>query len=73
VGAELVWTHVVADALIAAAYFSIPIAIIRFVTGRKDIEFSWIFWLFALFIVACGTTHSSRSGRCITRITASRR
>jgi signal transduction histidine kinase len=54
---ELVWTHVVADALIAAAYFSIPIAILRFVTGRKDIEFSWIFWLFALFIVACGTTH----------------
>ena len=54
---ELIWTHVVADALIAAAYFSIPIAIVRFVTGRKDIEFSWIFWLFALFIVACGTTH----------------
>jgi signal transduction histidine kinase/CheY-like chemotaxis protein len=54
---ELIWTHVVADALIAAAYFSIPIAIVRFVTGRKDVEFSWIFWLFALFIVACGTTH----------------
>ncbi|HEX8402521.1 MAG TPA: response regulator [Allosphingosinicella sp.] len=54
---ELIWTHVIADALIAAAYFSIPIAIVRFVTHRKDIEFSWIFWLFALFIVACGTTH----------------
>ncbi len=54
---ELVWTHIIADALIAAAYFSIPIAIIRFVTHRKDVEFSWIFWLFALFIVACGTTH----------------
>ncbi|HEX8443327.1 MAG TPA: ATP-binding protein [Allosphingosinicella sp.] len=54
---ELIWTHVIGDALIAAAYFSIPIAIVRFVTGRKDIEFSWIFWLFALFIVACGTTH----------------
>ncbi|MFN3944797.1 MAG: ATP-binding protein [Allosphingosinicella sp.] len=54
---ELVWTHVIADALIAAAYFSIPIAIVRFVTGRKDVAFSWIFWLFALFIVACGTTH----------------
>ncbi len=26
---ELVWTHVIADALIAAAYFSIPIAIIE--------------------------------------------
>jgi signal transduction histidine kinase len=54
---SLVWTHVLADSLIAAAYFSIPIAIIRFVTRRPDIAFSWVFWLFALFIVACGTTH----------------
>lgn len=54
---QLIWTHVLADALIAGAYFSIPIAIIRFVTRRSDIQFSWIFWLFALFIVACGTTH----------------
>jgi len=54
---SLIWTHVIADALIAAAYFSIPLAIIRFVTKRRDIAFSWIFWLFALFIVACGTTH----------------
>ncbi|HZG08502.1 MAG TPA: ATP-binding protein [Allosphingosinicella sp.] len=54
---RLVWTHVIADVLIAGAYFSIPLAIVRFVTGRKDIQFSWIFWLFALFIVACGTTH----------------
>ncbi|HEX8257560.1 MAG TPA: response regulator [Allosphingosinicella sp.] len=53
----LVWTHVLADALIAAAYFSIPVAIVRFVRGRSDLEFSWIFWLFALFILACGTTH----------------
>jgi len=54
---QLVWTHVIADALIAAAYFSIPLAIVRFVTRRRDIAFSWVFWLFALFIVACGTTH----------------
>jgi len=53
----LVWTHVFADALIAGAYFSIPLAIVRFVRGRQDLEFSWIFWLFALFILACGTTH----------------
>lgn len=53
----LVWTHVLADALIAAAYFSIPVALLRFVRKRADIEFSWIFWLFALFIMACGATH----------------
>jgi signal transduction histidine kinase/CheY-like chemotaxis protein len=54
---ELIWTHVVADSLIALAYFSIPIALISFVRRRQDIVYSWIFWLFALFIMACGTTH----------------
>lgn len=54
---RLVWTHVVSDALIAAAYFSIPIALVTFVRRRRDVQFGWILWLFALFIVACGTTH----------------
>lgn len=54
---RLVWTHVVSDALIAIAYFSIPVALVTFVRRRKDVAFSWILWLFALFIVACGTTH----------------
>ncbi|MEO7241254.1 MAG: response regulator [Sphingomicrobium sp.] len=53
----LIWTHVIADALIAAAYFSIPVALIVFVRRRPDIQFGWMLWLFALFIVACGTTH----------------
>ena len=54
---ELIWTHVVADSLIALAYFSIPIALIAVVRRRQDIAFGWIFWLFALFITACGATH----------------
>jgi signal transduction histidine kinase len=54
---ELIWTHVVADSLIALAYFSIPVALISFVRRRRDVAFSWIFWLFALFITACGATH----------------
>lgn len=54
---ELVWTHVVADALIAIAYFSIPLAIIHFIRRRKDIQFGGVFWLFAIFIFACGATH----------------
>ena len=53
----LVWTHVVADTLIAAAYFSIPIALVHFVRRRKDLVFGRMFWLFALFITACGATH----------------
>lgn len=54
---ELLWTHALSDALIAAAYFSIPIALISFIRRRGDLEFGFIFWLFALFIMACGTTH----------------
>jgi len=53
----LVWTHVISDALIAAAYFSIPIALVTFVRKRPDVEFGRMFWLFALFILSCGMTH----------------
>ena len=53
----LIWTHVVADALIAAAYFSIPVALGVFLTRRPDVRFGWIAWLFAIFIFACGATH----------------
>ena len=53
----LIWTHVVSDALIAVAYFSIPLALIRFVNRRSDIAFGWMIWLFAIFILACGMTH----------------
>jgi signal transduction histidine kinase len=53
----LVWTHVISDTLIAAAYFSIPIALVTFVRRRPDVEFGRMFWLFALFILSCGMTH----------------
>ena len=54
---RLIWTHVLADALIAAAYFSIPVALWLFLKQRKDLEAGWILGLFAAFILACGTTH----------------
>lgn len=54
---ELVWTHVIADVLIASAYFSIPLALITFARRRRDVSFGWMIWLFALFILACGTSH----------------
>jgi len=53
----LIWTHVISDALIGIAYFSIPIAIAYFLTQRRDIAFGWVVWLFAAFIMACGATH----------------
>jgi signal transduction histidine kinase/CheY-like chemotaxis protein len=56
----LVWTHVVSDVLIALAYFSIPIALVIFVRRRRDVSFGGVFWMFALFITACGLTHVMR-------------
>ena len=49
--------HVVSDSLIALAYFSIPFTLLYFVRHRTDLSFNWIFVCFAIFIVACGTTH----------------
>ncbi|HEY9612564.1 ATP-binding protein [Allocoleopsis sp.] len=53
----LVGLHIAADALIALAYYSIPLMLIYFVEKRRDVPFQWIFLLFGAFIVACGTTH----------------
>jgi len=54
---ELIWTHVGADAVIGLSYYSIPVALAYFVSHRSDIQFGWVFWAFAAFILACGTTH----------------
>jgi signal transduction histidine kinase len=54
---ELIWLHVASDAVIAVAYFTIPFALAYLVSKRRDIEFNWIFWAFATFILACGFTH----------------
>jgi signal transduction histidine kinase len=54
---ELIWTHVVSDALIGLSYFSIPIALAYFLTKRRDVQFGWVVWMFAIFIMACGITH----------------
>src|SRR5580704_18660588 len=53
----LVWLHVLSDALIAVAYFTIPFTLLYFIRKRRDLPFSWMFALFGVFIVACGTTH----------------
>ena len=54
---ELVWLHVVSDALIALSYVSIPFTLVYFVRKRRDIPFHWMFLCFGMFIIACGTTH----------------
>jgi signal transduction histidine kinase/ActR/RegA family two-component response regulator len=54
---ELIWLHVISDAIIALSYYSIPLALTYFVVKRRDVAFGWMFWLFSAFILACGTTH----------------
>lgn len=53
----LIWTHVVADLLIGLAYFSIPVVLVVFMIRRGDVQFRWVVWMFAAFILACGATH----------------
>src|SRR6185437_10417764 len=54
---DLLWLNVGSDAVIAAAYYAIPFALIYFVRKRKDMEFNWLLQMFAIFILAAGTTH----------------
>lgn len=53
----LMMVMAISNALIAVAYSSIPFFLIVFVRRRKDMPFTWIIFLFGLFILACGATH----------------
>ena len=53
----LLWLHVVSDSVIALSYYSIPFAILYFISRRRDLAFRGIFALTGTFILACGTTH----------------
>lgn len=53
----ILWLHVASDAIIGISYFSIPVAIVFFLKKRADLEFRGVFYLFAAFIIACGTNH----------------
>lgn len=53
----LLTTYVLSDLLIFLSYFSMPVALGYFAHRRRDFPYRWLLWLFALFIMACGTTH----------------
>jgi PAS domain S-box-containing protein len=53
----LLWLLAGSDIAIGVAYFAIPICLAALVIKRPELLFGWMFWLFALFILACGTTH----------------
>jgi PAS domain S-box-containing protein len=52
----MIGLHVTSDLFIWLAYVSIPLVLFYF-TRRRDLPFPRLFILFALFILACGTTH----------------
>ncbi|HQT76075.1 MAG: hypothetical protein B7Z80_13060 [Rhodospirillales bacterium 20-64-7] len=53
----LLWLHATSDLLIGISYYVIPLGLAWLTIRRRDLIFGWMFWLFALFILACGTTH----------------
>jgi signal transduction histidine kinase len=53
----LIWTYAASDALIALSYFTIPLALAEIARRRSDLVFRPLLWLFAAFILLCGTTH----------------
>jgi PAS domain-containing protein len=54
---EIVWLHATSDGLIALSYYFIPLMLIYFVRKRRDLAFGWMFVMFGIFILGCGTTH----------------
>lgn len=54
--------HIAADLAIWGAYTSIPLALVYFVRRRRDTPFPRLYWLFALFILSCGTGHLVEAG-----------
>ena len=53
----LLWLHAGSDIVIGLAYFAIPVGLASLILKRREPHSGWMFWLFALFIVACGITH----------------
>ena len=53
---ELIWVNAVSDLLISFAFFAIAFVLAYIVYRRRDFQFSYIFWAFALFVSICGMT-----------------
>lgn len=51
------WLYIVSDLLIWSAYFAIPLSILKYISRRSDAKFVRAYFLFAGFILACGSTH----------------
>lgn len=55
---EILWMHIISDAVIALAYYAIPAILAIFLIRRKKlIPYPEVIVLFVAFIFLCGTTH----------------
>jgi two-component system sensor kinase FixL len=52
----LVWLHNISDLLIWFSFLIIPAVLFYFVR-RRDLRFAWIYWMFGIFLLACGATY----------------
>jgi signal transduction histidine kinase len=53
----LLWLHALSDAVTAISYYSIPLVLVVLARKRAQGQFRGVLLLFALFVLACGTTH----------------
>ncbi len=51
------WLYILSDLAIWGAYFAIPFFLFRFITKKRDVPLTSVFWLFVAFIFLCGLTH----------------
>ncbi|HEX3769413.1 MAG TPA: ATP-binding protein [Polyangiaceae bacterium] len=56
---SLVELYVVSDAIAAASFVAIPLALFYFARRRRDLPFGWMFWCFGVFVLACGAVCST--------------
>ena len=55
---DVIFLHVASDAIVALAYFMIPLTLVYFLYRKTlRISFNWAIVLFAAFILLCGITH----------------
>ncbi len=54
---QLLLLSIFSNLIVALSYFSIPVVLIYFTRRRKDSHLHLTAWLFACFILACGSTH----------------
>jgi PAS domain S-box-containing protein len=55
------WLYILSSLAIWLAYFTIPALLFLLLRKKKDLSFGSIFWLFIIFIFACGLTHLADS------------